>query len=137
MTSRFSLKSFLFRNKIEFPTLLYITYVNREVFSSKALSFRKLNSCKAHPSFAHSKLDQENSFSEIVVKKFYCQNSSQQGQKQRFFTASNTDRHLSCKKVCQRVSVMKTNTLWNWHFDLLFVLRTTKTPVFVFITEIL
>ena len=37
------------------------------------------------------------------------------------------------KKVRQRISVIPEN----WHFNSRFVLKTTKTPVFVFITEIL
>ena len=36
-------------------------------------------------------------------------------------------------KVRQRISVIPEN----WHFNSRFVLKTTKTPVFVFITEIL
>ena len=60
--------------------------------------------------------------------------------KQSLFTLSKMDRQLLRQKVCQRISVMKTNTLYvseYWHFHSLFVLKTTKTPVFVFITEIL
>ena len=51
---------------------------------------------------------------------------------------SKTDVHLLCQKDCQRISVMKTNTMFpeNWHFDD-FVLKTTKTLVFFLITEIL
>ena len=41
--------------------------------------------------------------------------------------------HLLCQKVRQRISVIPEN----WHFNSRFVLKTTKTPVFVFITEIL
>ena len=46
---------------------------------------------------------------------------------------SKSDRHLLRQKIHQRISVMKTN----WHFNSLFVLKTLKIPVFVFITEIL
>ena len=56
------------------------------------------------------------------------------------FTTSKTDRHLLRQKVRQRISVMKTNALMfpeNWHFNSRFVLKTTITAVFVFITEIL
>ena len=35
------------------------------------------------------------------------------------------DRHLSCQRVRQRISV----TTENWHFDSLFVLKTAKTTV--------
>ena len=49
------------------------------------------------------------------------------------FTTSKTDRHLLCQKVRQRISVIPEN----WHFNSRFVLKTTKTAVFVFITEIL
>ena len=56
---------------------------------------------------------------------------------------SKTDRHLSHQKVCQKISVVKTNTFEDikknssfWHFNSLFVLKTTKTQVFVMITEI-
>ena len=47
------------------------------------------------------------------------------------------DRQLLHQKVRQRILVMKTNTPENWHFNSRFVLKTTKKPVFVFITEIL
>ena len=53
---------------------------------------------------------------------------------------SKPDHQLLGQKVRQRISVMKTNTLMfpeNWHFNSRFVLKTTKTAVFVFITEIL
>ena len=53
---------------------------------------------------------------------------------------SKMNHHLLCQKVCKRISVMKTkHTMFseNWHFSLRFVLMTTKTPVFYFITEIL
>ena len=43
------------------------------------------------------------------------------------------DRHLLRQKVRQRISVIPEN----WHFNSRFVLKTTKTPVFVFITEII
>ena len=47
---------------------------------------------------------------------------------------SKVDRHLLCQKVRQSISVIPEN----WHFNSRFVLKTTKTPVFVFIyTEIL
>ena len=46
---------------------------------------------------------------------------------------SKIDCHLLCQNVCQRISVIPEN----WHFNSRFVLKTTKTPVFVFITEIL
>ena len=46
---------------------------------------------------------------------------------------SKTDRHLLRQKVGQRISVIPEN----WHFDTHFVLKTTKTPAIVFITEIL
>ena len=49
------------------------------------------------------------------------------------FTTSETNRHLFRQKVRQRISVIPEN----WHFNSRFVLKTTKTPVFVFITEIL
>ena len=42
------------------------------------------------------------------------------------------DRHLLRQKVHQRISVIPEN----WHFNSRFVLNTTKTPVFVFITDI-
>ena len=53
--------------------------------------------------------------------------------KRKFFLTSKTDRHLLRQKVRQRISVIPEN----WHFNSRFVLKTTKTPVFVFITEIL
>ena len=56
------------------------------------------------------------------------------------FTTSETDRQSLCQKVRQRTSVIKTKTYMfpeNWHFNSHFVLKTTKTPAFVFITEIL
>ena len=66
--------------------------------------------------------------------------SSSQVHKRRFFTTSKTDRHLLRQKVCQRISVMKTNTG-------VFVVFKTKheskchcsgnISVFVFITKIL
>ena len=49
------------------------------------------------------------------------------------------DCQLLRQKVRQRISVMKTKTKMfpeNWHFNSRFVLKTTKTPEFVFITEI-
>ena len=49
------------------------------------------------------------------------------------FTTSKMDRQLSQQKVRQRISVFPEN----WHFHSHFVLKTTKTPVFVFVTEIL
>ena len=49
------------------------------------------------------------------------------------FTTSKMDRHLLRQKVYQRISVIPEN----WHFNSRFVLKTKKTPVFVFITEIL
>ena len=49
------------------------------------------------------------------------------------FKTSKPDRHLLRQKVCQRISVIPEN----WHFNSRFVLKTTKTLVFVFITEIL
>jgi hypothetical protein len=45
------------------------------------------------------------------------------------FTTSKMDR----QQVCQRISLIPENS----HFNSRFVLKTTKTPVFVFITEIL
>ena len=52
---------------------------------------------------------------------------------------SKTDRHLLRQKVRQRISVKRTNSMFteNRHFNLHFVLKTTKKTVFVFITEIL
>jgi hypothetical protein len=53
---------------------------------------------------------------------------------------SKMDRHLLRQKVRQRISVMKTNTLYvsrELAFFLRFVFKTTKTPVFVCIAEIL
>ena len=57
---------------------------------------------------------------------------------------SKTDHHLLHQKVCQKISVIKTNTFDDieknssfWHFNSRFVLKTTKTLVFVFIAEIL
>ena len=50
------------------------------------------------------------------------------------------DRQLLFQKVRQIISVMKqTHSKFpeNWHLNLLFGLKTTKTLVFVFITEIL
>ena len=55
------------------------------------------------------------------------------GLQRSIFTTSKTDRQLLCQKACQRISVIPEN----WHFDTRFVMKTTKTPVFVFITEIL
>ena len=54
---------------------------------------------------------------------------------------SKMDCHLLRQKVRQRISVPKTNTLYvsnmlNWRSNSRFVLKTTKTPMFVFITEI-
>ena len=49
------------------------------------------------------------------------------------FKTSKLDRHLLRQKVCQRISVIPEN----WHFNSRFVLKTTKTAAFVFITEIL
>ena len=49
------------------------------------------------------------------------------------FTTSKTDCHLLCQKVRLRIAVIPEN----WHFNSRFVLKTTKTPVFVFINEIL
>ena len=46
---------------------------------------------------------------------------------------SKKDRHLLRQKVCQRILVIPEN----WHFNSPFVLKPTKTPVFVLITEIL
>ena len=46
---------------------------------------------------------------------------------------SKTDHHLLRQKVHQRISVIPEN----WRFNSHFVLKTTKTPLFVFITEIL
>ena len=46
---------------------------------------------------------------------------------------SKMDRHLLRQIFCQRISVIPEN----WHFNPHFVLKTTKTPVIVFITEIL
>ena len=46
---------------------------------------------------------------------------------------SKTDCHLLRQKVRLRIAVIPEN----WHFNSRFVLKTTKTPVFVFITEIL
>ena len=45
---------------------------------------------------------------------------------------SKTDRHLLRQKVRQRISVIPES----WHFNSCFVLKTTRTPVFVFITAI-
>ena len=53
---------------------------------------------------------------------------------QSLFTTSKTDRHLLRQKACQRISVVIPE---NRNFNSLFVLTTAKTPVFVFITEIL
>ena len=51
---------------------------------------------------------------------------------------SKPDHQLLGQKVRQRISVMKTNTLmFPENFNSRFVLKTTKTAVFVFITEIL
>ena len=51
------------------------------------------------------------------------------------------DRQLLCQKVHQKISVIKTNTCDDnssfWHFNSRFVLKTTKTQVFVLITEII
>ena len=59
------------------------------------------------------------------------------------FTTSKMDRHLLWQKVHQKISVIKTNTFDDieknssfWHFNSRFVLKTTKTQVFVMITEI-
>ena len=46
------------------------------------------------------------------------------------------DRQLSRQKVRLKISIMKTNTLFPVHFSILIQLKTTKTPVFVFITII-
>ena len=47
---------------------------------------------------------------------------------------SKMDRHLLWQNVRQRISVIPEN----WHFNSRFVLKTKKkTPVFVFIAEIL
>ena len=46
---------------------------------------------------------------------------------------SKTDHHLLRQKVNQRISVIPENC----HFNSRFVSKTTKAPVFVFITEIL
>ena len=50
------------------------------------------------------------------------------------------DRQLLCQKVRQKISVIKTNACDDnssfWHFNSRFVLKTTKTKVFVLITEI-
>ena len=56
-----------------------------------------------------------------------------------FFTTSKTDHHLLRQKVCQGISVMKTNTCFQRIGILIHVLswRQQKTPVFLFITEIL
>ena len=48
-------------------------------------------------------------------------------------TTSKMDCHLLRQRVRQRISVIPEN----WHFNSRLVLKTTKTPVFVFITEIL
>ena len=53
-------------------------------------------------------------------------------QKLESFT-SKIDHHLLRQKVRQRISVIPEN----WHFNSRFVLKATKTPGFVFITEIL
>ena len=57
------------------------------------------------------------------------------------FTTSKKDRHLLLQKVCQKISVIKTNTFDDieknssfWHFNSRFVLKTTKMQVFVMIT---
>ena len=49
-------------------------------------------------------------------------------------TPSNMDRQLLRQKVCQKISVMKKTLCVSssfWHFNSRFVLKTTKTPVFV------
>ena len=46
---------------------------------------------------------------------------------------SKTDRQLLRQKVRRRISVIPEN----WHFNSYFVLKATKTAVFVFVTEIL
>ena len=46
---------------------------------------------------------------------------------------SKMDCQLLHQKVCQRISVIPEN----WNFSSRFVLKTTKTPVFAFTTEIL
>ena len=46
---------------------------------------------------------------------------------------SKTDHYLIRQKVCQRISGIPEN----WHFNSRFVVKTTKAPVFVFITEII
>ena len=46
---------------------------------------------------------------------------------------SKMDRQLLRQKIRQRISVIPEN----WRFNSRFVLKTTKTPVFVFITDIL
>ena len=53
--------------------------------------------------------------------------------KRSIFTTSKMDRQLLCQKVRERISVIPEN----WHFNSCFVMRTTKTVLFVFITEIL
>ena len=54
------------------------------------------------------------------------------------FTTLNTDRHLLRQKVHQRISVMKTHMFReNCHFNSRFIIKTTKTSVLFFITEIL
>ena len=62
-------------------------------------------------------------------------------QKRSVFTTSKMDRQILRQKVRQRISLMKTyvHTMFpeNWHFRSCFVLKTTKTPLLVFITEIL
>ena len=57
--------------------------------------------------------------------------TKQQQQQQQ--QSSKTDCQLLRQKFCQRISVFPEN----WHFNSCFVLKTTKTPLFVFITEIL
>jgi hypothetical protein len=44
------------------------------------------------------------------------------------FTTSKMNRHSLHQKVRQRISVMKTNTMFseNWHFNSHFVLKTKK-----------
>ena len=56
------------------------------------------------------------------------------------FTTSKMDRQLLRQKFRRRISVMKTNTLYvsrELAFWFTFVWKITKTPTFVFITEIL
>ena len=83
--------------------------------------------------FGMTELSKTAKVSNEDLNKQFDQIVTQYSQEMESFTTSKTDRHLLRQKVRQRISVIPENWHFNWHF----VLKTTKTPVFPFVTEIL